>query len=323
MAGEGRSVRANAFAKINLTLRVIPAGPGRPTRADGYHELRTVFQSIRLHDVLTVTAVPGPLRIECDDPACPIDRSNLVWRAAEELWALDRRRGAPRDARVVIRKRIPVQAGLGGGSSDAAAALRAFRAFWSLRLSDDRLRDLAVRLGADVPYFLLGGTALGVGRGDVLFPLPDAPLEWIVIALPDFGVSTREAFAWFDSAARQATRARRRLGTSKKGAARISWLPASEQLNDLEEPVSRHKPDIARIVKRLRRAGAIHAAMSGAGSAVFGLFQTRVDAQSACRRLSQPGWSALATRTIGGTAYRSHSCPVPGRASCRIAFEHV
>ena len=115
-------MRVRAHAKINLSLRVLGV------RADGYHELRTVFQSIALHDTLTIRRARGPFRLTMDDPACPSDETNLIWRAAERLWTASGRRGAPRDVAIDVAKRIPMQAGLGGGSSDAAAALQALGA---------------------------------------------------------------------------------------------------------------------------------------------------------------------------------------------------
>src|SRR5713226_5301833 len=125
-------VRVRALAKINLALRVLGVRP------DGYHELRTVFQSIALHDTLTFREAPGPFRITCDDTACPTDATNVVWRAAAGVWAAATRRGAPRDVSVRLVKRIPVQAGLGGGSSDAAAAIAALAALWRVRLARQR-----------------------------------------------------------------------------------------------------------------------------------------------------------------------------------------
>ena len=129
-----RSIACRAFAKINLDLRVLGVRP------DGYHELRTTFQSIALADDLTFTESPGPFRILCDDPDCPVDARNLVWRAAELVWQAGRRRGAPRGVVVTIAKRIPMQAGLGGGSSDGAAAIRALASLWHVRLPRARPR---------------------------------------------------------------------------------------------------------------------------------------------------------------------------------------
>ena len=181
-------------------------------RPDGYHELRTTFQSIALADALTFTRVPGPFRIVCDDPDCPADSRNLVWRAAELLWRAARRAGAPRDVVVTIAKRIPIQAGLGGGSSDAAAALTALASLWRIRLTRARLRGLASAIGADVPYFLEGGTALGRARGDRLSRLHDIPRAWVVLIVPRFGVSTAEAFGWWDTQERRSSRIADRHG---------------------------------------------------------------------------------------------------------------
>jgi len=284
------AVRVRAFAKINLTLRVLGARP------DGYHDLRTTFQSLALHDTLTCRARPGPFRIACDDPACPADETNLVWRAAERVWAGGRRRGAPRDVVVRIAKRIPMEAGLGGGSSDAAAAIRVLAALWRLDLTAARTRSIAAALGADVPFFLEGGTALGIGRGDVLSPLPDAPAAWVTLVVPAFGVRTAEAYGWFDQS--DATRARRASRLRP-----LAWPQALLDGNDLEAPVAARHPEIGRLVKALLRAGASHAAMSGSGSAVFGLFDRRVDASAAARALARRGRRIIVTRTLGRARY--------------------
>src|SRR4029453_18568807 len=124
---------------------------------------------IPLHDTLAVHAEPGVFQLTCDDPACPADRSNLIWRAAEQVWKAAGRRGAPRDVSIQLTKRIPLQAGLGGGSSDAAAALRAFGRLW--HVNPDRVRAIGSGAGGRRPAFFCGGTALGLDRGDLLFPL--------------------------------------------------------------------------------------------------------------------------------------------------------
>ena len=164
-------ITARAFAKINLDLRILGV------QADGYHELRTTFQSLALHDVLTFAPARGPLVVETDDPACPA-HGNIVERAASALWRAAGRSGSPAGLRVRIDKRIPIAAGLGGGSADAAAALRAIARLWRIRLTSKELQTIAASLGADVPFFLEGGTVRGRGRGDMLTPLADrsAPL---------------------------------------------------------------------------------------------------------------------------------------------------
>ena len=291
------TVRAHAFAKINLTLRVLGVRP------DGYHELRTTFQSIALHDTLTCRARPGGFRIACDDAACPADEANLVWRAADRVWAAAGRRGAPRGVEVRLAKRIPMQAGLGGGSSDAAAAIRALAALWAVALTADRARAIAAALGADVAFFLEGGAALGVGRGDVLSPLIDGPAAWVTLVVPAFGVSTQEAFGWWDGEQRR---------RADRGAERPALPGLPEHGNDLEGPVASHHPEIARIVKALQRHGGSYAAMSGSGSAVFGLFDRRADASAAAQALAGRGRRALVTRTLNRARYARLSQPRSG-----------
>ena len=172
------AVSVRAHAKINLDLRVL----GR--RPDGYHELRTVFQSLALHDTVSCEQRSGPFAIECDTAGVPLDRSNLVWRSAQALWRAVRRTGDVRDVVVRLTKKIPMQAGLGGGSADAAASLLALARLWKTSVRPAQLMDVAVTIGADVPFFLAGGTALGLGRGDEIYPLADLPRHWVVLLMP-------------------------------------------------------------------------------------------------------------------------------------------
>jgi 4-diphosphocytidyl-2-C-methyl-D-erythritol kinase len=279
-----RRLGARAPAKINLSLRV---GGVRP---DGYHELRTVFQALALHDTLTFAAEPGPFRIACADPACPTDRTNLVWRAAEHLWRAAGLRGRPRDMCVSIAKRIPMRAGLGGGSSNAAAAIRAFNQLWRADLSPCDLHDVASRLGADVPFFLEGGTALGVERGDLLLPLRKVQTTWVVIVVQPFGVSTSDAFEWFD---------RSGPGHAPARSGPAGWsIPPGEARNDLQHAVVLRHPRIGRAIRALVGAGSSYAAMSGSGSAVFGLFSSRPAARAAAVALAKVGRAVLVTRTV-------------------------
>jgi 4-diphosphocytidyl-2-C-methyl-D-erythritol kinase len=283
-----RLLRVHAPAKINLMLQVVGV------RADRYHDLRTVFQSIAIHDTVTLGRERGGFRLECDDPACPSGETNLVWRAVAALWRRSGRAGAPKDVVVRIEKRIPMQAGLGGGSSDAAATLRALARWW--RVDAGRVRDVAASLGADVPYFLEGGTSLGLDRGDVLFPLVDAPPFWLTIVVPPFGVSTKDAYRWWDS-----------RGRVRGGAGRIRRISARLHTNDLEPVVTAHHPEIGRIVRALERAGASHAAMSGSGSAVFGLFDGRPPAERAAKALIRTfpkSATVFVTRTLNRRQYR-------------------
>jgi 4-diphosphocytidyl-2-C-methyl-D-erythritol kinase len=273
MSAPPTRVRLSAFAKINLDLRVLGIRP------DGYHELRTTFQSVALADTLTFTRTRDAFRIVCDDPSCPTGRTNLVWRAAALVWKTAGRRGVPKGVTVHIDKRVPVQAGLGGGSSDAAAALRALPKLWRLRIAPHTLQRLASEIGADVPYFLEGGTALGLNRGDVLVPLDDIARAWVVLIVPDFGVSTKEAFGWWDE---------RSLKGRRRGRHRAS--------NDLEAVVAARHPIVRRLTLRLTREGASLASLSGSGSAVFGLFADRVAAERAAAAFS--GYRVFVARTL-------------------------
>lgn len=276
-----RQCAVRAHAKINLSLRVLG------TRADGYHELRTIFQSIALHDTLTIRIARGPFRLTCDDPNCPADYTNLIWRAADTTWKAARRRGAPRDVAIDLQKRIPMNAGLGGGSSDAAAAVRVFARMW--RVDEPRARAIGRELGADVAYFFEGGTVLGLERGDLLFPLIDRPKMWVVLVLPDFGVSTKQAFGWWDA---------------RGHGARAFQASGDGLVNDLEGVVSDRHPAIARIVSRLRSAGASHAAMTGSGSTVFGLFESERAAARAARTIASRSRLTHVTTTLNRVQYR-------------------
>jgi 4-diphosphocytidyl-2-C-methyl-D-erythritol kinase len=295
-------MRVRAFAKINLSLRVLGG-----VRTDGYHELRTIFQSIALHDTLTIRAGRGPFRLSCDDPKCPPDDRNLIWRAAERVWKAAGRRGEPRDVAVDLEKRIPLEAGLGGGSSDAAAALRALGRLW--RVDARAMRAAAADLGADVPYFFEGGTVLGLGRGDLLFPMIDYPAAWVVLVFPAFGVSTKDAFRWLDSeretGAAGAESAPPRNAPHLPRPPHLPYLPQIELVNDLEAPVAARHPSIRRMVSALKKAGATHAAMSGSGSAVFGLFATRAAADRAAAALDARARRTVVTRTLNRSKYQA------------------
>ena len=278
---------ARAHAKVNLDLRVLG------TRPDGYHELRTVFQTIELYDTIVCLPQSGPFSVKCKMPGVPLDETNLVWRAASALWKALGRLGEPRDAVVTINKNIPIGSGLGGGSADAAAALQVLARLWGgapLSL----LRDVASGVGADVPFFLSGGTALGLGRGEEIYPLVDLPVHWVVIVRPPYGVSTAEAYSWYDEDRAAGIREPRELQILP-----VPWpTRAAQMINDLEPPVVRRHPEIAGFKAALREAGAVAAAMSGSGSAVFGLFRGRAAAQRVVRPLSRGGAQALLTRTL-------------------------
>lgn len=281
------SVRAHG--KINLELRLL----GR--RADGYHELRTVFQSLALCDELTFRLRRGPFALRTVGEVVPEDATNLVWRAAAALWRLAGRAGDPSGVGVTLRKRIPVQAGLGGGSSDAAATLVALNRLWRLRLPAAAVHEVAATLGADVPYFLVGGTALGLGRGDAIYPLVDAPPLHVVLLCGPQGVATGEAYRWYDQDAPE--------GAEPAGRARPAWPwwtgARVVVANDFEPVVGRRLPEVLAAKRALLDAGALAAALAGSGAAVFGLFATGAAAARAARKLQGTGSRVVVTRTIG------------------------
>jgi len=301
MTSSARAVTVRAHAKINLDLRVLG------TRPDGFHELRTVFQALDLHDTIECIPRVGPFAIECETAGVPLDRSNLVWRAAEALWRSLRREGSVRDVLVRVQKRIPLQGGLGGGSTDAAATLLALAHAWRLPLRPNQFVDVASTLGADVPFFLSGGTALGLGKGDEIYPLADLPRHWVVLLVPGFGVASVDAYNWYD--------AERETGHGSM-VREAQYVPgpwpsrAAQMINDLEAPIARHHPEIEQMKTALRRAGALAAAMSGSGSTVFGLFQKRKDAVLAVERLSASGWRVVLTESLGRGEYARRSRPM-------------
>ena len=286
-------VTIRAHAKINLDLRVLGMRP------DGFHELRTVFQAISLYDSIRCIPREGPFAIECNVAGVPLDKSNLIWRAAEALWRSLRRSGPVRDAVIQLEKQIPLQAGLGGGSSDAAAVLMALTHAWRVPVRPSQLTDVAAHLGADIPFFLAGGTALGLGRGDEIYPLTDLPRHWIVLLIPGFGVSTSEAYGWYDGEPE--------LSRAPREAQHVPgpWPSrAAQMINDLEAPIARHHPEIDQMKAAMRRAGALAAAMSGSGSAVFGLFEDRARAEAAGRALAGRGRRVVVTRTASRRTYQ-------------------
>jgi 4-diphosphocytidyl-2-C-methyl-D-erythritol kinase len=293
-------VTVRACAKLNLDLRVLG------TRADGFHDLRTVFQTIALHDTLECVPREGPFAIECSTPSVPLDESNLIWRAADALWRSLGRAGPVQDIQVRLDKQIPLQAGLGGGSADAAATLVALSRLWRVTVSSDQLFDVAATLGSDVPFFLSGGTALGLGRGDEIYPLAD----WLVLLVPDFGVSSRQAYEWYDAGIDTASEAPEREPQYIQG----PWPSRTVQMtNDLEGVIALRHPEINQMKAALRSAGAMASAMSGSGSTVFGLFQQRTEAVAARDRLSAAGARVILTESLRRGEYARHSRPVASR----------
>lgn len=277
-------------AKINLTLRV---GPRRP---DGYHEVRSLMQSISLHDTVVLSERRGPLGVQCRTPGVPTDQTNLAWRAADALWRAMGRTGEPRDVHIRIDKSIPSAAGLGGGSGNAAAALVGLNVLWGAKQSRRDLVRLAATIGSDVPFFLQGGTALATGRGEDLYPVDDVQRYGVVVIKPSFGVGTSDAYRWLDED-REAGQPDADVATLGRREVDLGWPIGGVALaNDLAGPVARRHAGIRDMVEACLAEGAVGAQMTGSGSAVFGLF-SEAAATRAVARLRRPDWLVLLTRT--------------------------
>ena len=267
-----RRARVRALAKINLDLRVLGKRP------DGYHELRTIFQTISLAESLEIAFTPGrKTAIELTDALQIPD--NLVTKAAR--LAMDAMRATGR-VEMRLTKRIPMGAGLGGGSSDAAAVLLALPVLARRPLTLRKLSDLGAQLGSDVPFFLLGGTAVGIGRGTELFPLPDAPARAGVLVAPGLHVDTAQAYR--DLSPRLTTELQQNKIFSFQSHTFGGSREASFE-NDFESVVFEQHRSLALWKKRLVRVGATSALMTGSGSALFGLFETRREASRAIELL--------------------------------------
>jgi 4-diphosphocytidyl-2-C-methyl-D-erythritol kinase len=288
---ESSPLLVSSFAKINLALAVL----GK--RSDGYHELRTVFQTIDLHDELEFHP-SATLSLECSGmPDLPMEE-NLVWKAADRLRLAA---GVDRGCRIVLRKRIPTGAGLGGGSSNAAAALLGLEKFWSLALPAGRLTGLAAGLGADVPFFLEGGTALGIGRGDEIYRLPSFPSVDLALVYPGVHVSTAEAYRSLKlrlTATESAIKIQGFCGRLHLGHECLPMI-----FNDFETSVLPAHPAIREAKELLGGLGASAAMMSGSGSSVFGFFSNEESALAAVAGLRRPDWQVFPAKTLSHAEY--------------------
>lgn len=286
-----------SFAKINLSLRVL----GR--RPDGYHELRTTFQTVSLADRLKFQALAGDrIELACDAADVPADETNLVHRAAVLLRD---HFGVRRGARIEIEKVIPAGGGLGGGSSNAATALVGLSKLWNVETGGGELAELGALLGADVPFFFAGGTAAGVGRGDHVRPLPDAAPRHLLIVTPPVKVSTADAYKSLNAPALTKEGGAVNFYVSR-GSADFSGSPREVLVNDFEPAVFGRHPEIEAARDALLRAGAGAALLSGSGSSVFGIFDTARQAESAADGLKrETGGRVFPCRTLDRTDYRA------------------
>ncbi|MGB9243720.1 MAG: 4-(cytidine 5'-diphospho)-2-C-methyl-D-erythritol kinase [Candidatus Acidiferrales bacterium] len=284
-----RTLRLRAFAKINLCLHVL----GR--RPDNYHELRTIFQTISLYDTLALSLVPHKkISLEVSDATLPSGPENLVWRAID---AMQNELKLGLGVHAKLEKRIPVARGLGGGSSDAAAALVGVMRLAKKSVPLERLMEIGASLGADVPFFLFGGRALAVNRGDEIYPLPDTRKQSIVVVSPrDIGVSTKDAYAWISAELTNRTEPPKIWGFCA-----LCWSRQGRVANDFEQPVFSRHPRLKEIRDGLLGRGAADAALAGSGSAVFGIFRNPARARRTARAF--PEDSVFVVETVSRKNY--------------------
>jgi 4-diphosphocytidyl-2-C-methyl-D-erythritol kinase len=292
-----RTIRIPAYAKVNLRLEVL----GK--RADGYHELRTIFQTVGLHDTLEFRSSRHPgisLQIQGNETLAKEEiEKNLVYRAVDALRRESRVRPG---VEIILQKKIPSGRGLGGGSSDAAAALLGYLQFTRQKFETSRILDIAASLGADVPFFLFGGTALGISKGEEIYPLPDAPRRTLLIVSPrDIHVPTPDAYRWLHAP---------ELASLTKSAANhklfrfcaLCWSAQEASLsNDFEAAVFQRHPRLGKIRRELLHRGASEALLAGSGSAVFGVFPSPAKARRAA--VGFPHDQAFICETISRSRY--------------------
>ncbi|MGC1371125.1 MAG: 4-(cytidine 5'-diphospho)-2-C-methyl-D-erythritol kinase [Candidatus Sulfotelmatobacter sp.] len=303
-----------SFAKINLALRI------GARRQDGFHELLTVYQTVGMHDLIRISLSRGTgIEIRCEDQRVPRDESNSCYRTIDKAMSTLRAKGR---VLIEIEKRLPVQGGLGGASSNAVAAMLALERALNKRLSSEQRLQIAAEVGSDVPLFLVGGTVLGIGRGEQVYPLEQLPAMACVLVTPNVGVSTPKAFAEWD---RKLTVSKPSDRMSELGRGLSAWLsesysgaPFSKRgrrenpllelvragiKNDFEEVVFPEYPALSEVKKALERAGAKYASLSGSGSTLYGLFASKAAAGKAADKLRKQGWAAQATATITRRQY--------------------
>ncbi len=282
-------MKLTSYAKINLGLRVLGLRP------DGYHDIETIMQSIDLHDEIELEETAQGISLQCDHPLVPSDTSNLAWMSAR---LLQQTCGLTAGVHIIIRKTIPVGAGLGGGSSNAATVLRGLARLWKVTPSERDLFSMAARIGSDVPFFLKGGTALATGRGQNLDHLRS---QWgetaFVLIYPRIAVSSGWAYGQAKISLTKCLGDVNLVGLIHNG----SYSPVGHNAlfaNDLEEGVNCRYPVISLLRERLLSEGASVSAMTGSGSTVFGIFTTGKEAREAAHRIHHPEWDVYLARPI-------------------------
>lgn len=283
----GGRVLVKAFAKINLSLDVV----GK--REDGYHLLEMVMQNVDLHDDIIIEQIEEGIMLTCNKGYVPVDERNIAYKAAKLLMDT---KGIRKGVRIDITKRIPVAAGLAGGSADAAAVLKGMNELFDLKMSTEELMEEGLKLGADVPYCIVGGTCLCEGVGEVVTPLKPFRGHTILLVKPSFGVSTKEAYGLFEL-----DRINRHVETGK-----LIKAMEDDDLNGvnyysrnlLENVVLPRYPILKSIKQMLSRNGSIVTLMSGSGPTIYGIFRDVSAAENAARALNRNNNEVILTRTI-------------------------
>lgn len=272
-------MRLQAFAKINLGLDVL----GK--REDGYHEVRMIMQTIRMYDQVDMrkSVEPG-IHLTTNKKYIPVDENNLVWRAAKLMMDTC---GIMEGVSIHLHKVIPVAAGMAGGSSDAAATLVGMNRLFHCGLSKEKLMELGVQIGADVPYCVLRGTALAEGIGEKLTVLPPMPDCWILIGKPGISVSTKYVYTTLDL---NTDTVHPDIDGMKKALEDGNLYGITERMgNVLQDVTIPAYPEVERIKEQMKTLGAVNAMMSGSGPTVFGIFDNEEKAQEACQKLRESG----------------------------------
>lgn len=276
-----------AYAKINLSLDVV----GK--QDNGYHLLEMIMQNIELYDLIDVTKRDSGIEIKCNIPYVPTDERNLAYKAAKLFLDTYKIKGG---VFINIRKNIPVAAGLAGGSSNAAAVLKAMRDLYEVNVSDEELTKLGVKIGADVPYCFVGGTALCTGIGDLVKPLKPFKDHILVVVKPNFGVSTKEVYGALDI---------NKINLHPKTTEIISAIERNDLketatlMKNVLENVTLKKHYILREIKKeMIRQGALNALMSGSGPTIFAFFDDMLKAQRCFERMKERYTEVFITRTI-------------------------
>ena len=271
-------IHARSYAKINLYLDVLRQ------RADKFHDIETIFQSVSLCDDLSISPTSGPLSLTCNNAQLDCGATNLVLRAA---IALRERTGCKLGASMVLNKRIPLAAGLAGGSGNAAAALVALNELWELELPREQIEEIGLTLGSDVPYCLRGGAVAATGRGEAMRPLKALVDVWFVLVHPELHVSTRDVYL---SPLLRKNRERRVEGVSPSFRRALERFKASDLsgalFNRMERPVFETHPQLADIKRALLDAGCSGAIMSGSGPTMFGLCASQAHARNVAAKLA-------------------------------------